>query len=413
MPVDLVDDVDALFVRAGVEADVLREMRFSEAPFHLQRGHDRAVLGHGDPHVAVHGHRGAVHGLFRDFPGRPLEGLVLREHRQPDGLSFRDELPAVALVDQGADVAVGIQAQAVHGVLKGGSARFQARPGGGRVALAEIVHRVSDGRDFGHEGQLAVRQALRADHPALGVEDPAFGGIDGHDFPARDAGGVVEHERRARNPGVQTGCHRAHGGFQHVGELPQRDHFVVPGELVGPRDARAGEVVVELVPEETAPGLVQAGLRVGDPAQPVGGRGAALGRVRELLVQPVEALHRGLRGVTAGTMDIHRQFLVPHREFRVAVVRQEILEQLVGRGADHMDGAFLPGPLPVDRSLDRRDRFEGGGAARVTGAVIVVGDVVGVEGRVLRQLFVVRQVLRVEAGAVAQGVGGHHDLVAV
>ena len=78
-----------------------------------------------------------------------------------------------------------------------------------------------------------------------------------------------------------------------------------------------------------------------------------------------------------------------------------------------MDGAFLPGPLPVDRSLDRRDRFEGGGAARVPGAVIVVGDVVGVEGRVLRQLFVVRQVLRVEAGAVAQGVGGHHDLVAV
>ena len=97
----------------------------------------------------------------------------------------------------------------------------------------------------------------------------------------------------------------------------------------------------------------------------------------------------------------------------MAVVRQEILEQLVGGGADHVDGAFFPGPLPVDRGLDRRDRFEGGGAARVTGAVIVVGDVVGVEGRVLRQLFVVRQVLGVEAGAVAQGVGGHHDLVAV
>ena len=124
VPVDLVDDVDALFVGTVIQADVLREMRVSETSFHLQRSHDRAVLGHGDPHVAVHGRRGPVDGLFQDFPGRPLEGLVLREHRQPDGFSFGDELPAVALVHQGANIAVGVQAQAVHSVLKGGSPRF-------------------------------------------------------------------------------------------------------------------------------------------------------------------------------------------------------------------------------------------------------------------------------------------------
>ena len=170
---------------------------------------------------------------------------------------------------------------------------------------------------------------------------------------------------------------------------------------------------MELVPDESAPGLVQAGLRIGDPAQPVGGHGAALGGIRQLLVQPVEALHCGLRSVTAGPVDIHRQFLVPDRQFRVGAERQEILEQLVRSGTDDLDASFAAGPLFVDGSLHRGDRTDGGGAARVAGPVIMEGNVGRVEGGVLGEFGGNGQVLPVETGGIGPRIGGHHNLIAV
>ena len=414
VPVDFVDDVDTLlFIGAVIQADVLREMRVSEGSFHFQRGNHRTVLGHGDPDIPVHVHRSAVHGFLQDFPGRPLEGFVLREQGQADGLPIRNKLPAIPLVDQGTDIPVAVETQAVDGILDGGGPRLQVRAARGGLALAEVEDRVSDGRNLGHEGKFAVGEPLRADRPAAGVENPAVDSIDGHHFSARSAGRIVKHDRSPGNPRVQAGCHRSNGGLHDVTELAQRNHFVVPGELVGARDAGSGKVVMELMPEETAPRLVQAGLWIGDPAQPVGGRGAALGGVCELFIQPVEAFHGGLRGVASGPMDIHRQFLVPYGEFRMGAVRQEVPEQLVGCGAENPDVSSFPSALPVDGGLYRGNRFNGGRSSRVAGAIIMIGNVVWIECRMSRKFGGVCQVFRVKTRPVAQGIGGHHDLVAV
>ena len=100
---------------------------------------------------------------------------------------------------------------------------------------------------------------------------------------------VVDDERHARAAGVERLAHRARRARQHAGELIERRELVVPRELIRLRDARAREVVMELMPENARPRFAQPLARIRRRRRATRPRRRALRGVGEQLVLAIEA----------------------------------------------------------------------------------------------------------------------------
>ena len=170
---------------------------------------------------------------------------------------------------------------------------------------------------------------------------------------------------------------------------------------------------MELVPYKTAPRFVQACLGILKAPKPFCSHGAAFGSIGHLLVEAVEAFHRRLRAVASRAVYVHCEFFVPYGQLGVALVRQEIFEQLVGGGAHYADASLFALILSVDGALDCGHRLDGRRAAGIAGAVIVERYVVGVAPGVLQEHGRVGQVFRIKAGGVVEGVCRNHYPAAV
>ena len=145
---------------------------------------------------------------------------------------------------------------------------------------------------------------------------------------------IVDHHRFSFHAGVEALRHGTHGIPEHGGELVQAQHLVVPGEVVGFRQARPRQDVVNLVREHAHPGARQLLPGIGGAAEPVGGRGGPLGRVGQELVLPVPALHVGLGGEGARGMLGEQQVPpVPWQPF--ALLLCDVPVELVRRGDHH------------------------------------------------------------------------------
>ena len=322
----------------------------------------------------------AVDRLLPDLPGGPVGRFVLGEHRQPESPAFLHQFTVRTLVDDGSDVAVGVERQFVNAIFKAVRRRLQRRPGR-RPLHAQVVDGIPHRPDLGgkgyahptvfiaenlHRHPFAARRPRR--HAArLGSR----GDLRLDDLPAGLGNGIIDDHRRSLHPRVQRTGNTARGRGRKVGELVLRDQLVVPRKGVGARDARTREVVVELMPDEAAPLRTQFFGRIGRGAQPVGHNRGALGDIGELFVAAVEAFHRCLGGVAARRMDIHEQFSVVDRQFGMFVEGMVILVDLSGAGADDLQRAVAANALLQGNQCRDRRR-----AAAVPHAVVSVGRIV-------------------------------------
>ena len=415
-PVHLVADVDAVVLTSLCQGDVLAEGRLAVGALHAYRGAYRALLHNRDLHVPGNRYRLGVDGLLRDLPGGPAERLVFGEERQAHGLALLHQFASVALVDDRANVAVGVERNLVDAVLERRLARLQGRGGLPAAALTHLVDGISRSRDLGAEEhvQHAVLEAqhLMRHAGALVVVDADALAAGRHrrlnEFRDGEAGGVVDHQRRTLDIGVQRTRYGADRRGQDIRELLERKQLVVPRELVGTGNARAGQVVVELVPDEALPRLGERLLRVGYPTEPVGGHGTALGGVGQQFVAAVVVLHRGLRRVAARGVYVHEQLSVPNRQFGMLVEGKVILEELVARGADDLDRA-----VSVHAGLHGTHRLDRRSAAHVARTVIVVDGLDRALGNHARELPALAQILIAPFGRIVVGVHHGHDARAV
>ena len=151
---------------------------------------------------------------------------------------------------------------------------------------------------------------------------------------------VIDHNGLTADVGVHLANDGADAMGEHVGEGLQAEQFVIPRELVGPRNAGAREVVVELMPDDTAPGLGELLSRIVGRAEPVGHDGSTLCCIAQMLVLSVIEFHRCLRGVASVAVQVHGELAVEERQLRMLVERQIVFVQLVTGGTDNLYGAI-------------------------------------------------------------------------
>jgi hypothetical protein len=151
----------------------------------------------------------------------------------------------------------------------------------------------------------------------------------------------------------------------------QRNHLIVPGELIRPRRGRSGGDIVEVRAHGQRPGVVETLQRILAAAQPFGGNRGLLGGVGQRLLVAQPALHVGLRGERPGRVVGQLHFAGIARQtggFR----RRQVEEQLVGGGRDHVQRPLAHAAAAGHDALQHFDGVLLGSAADVAGAVVVV-----------------------------------------
>ncbi len=416
LPVDIVHEVDAVALAALRETDILADNRLAVRALHAYRRAQRTLLHDGDLHILAQRHGLAVDSLLGDLPCGPSERLVLGEEGQTDRLAILDQLLAVAFVHDRNDIAVAVERDAIDAVLKRRLRSLQRGRSLRRTALADVVNGISRGGSRS-EHQHAHRAVLRAEH-LMGNPHALLiiyrhirrQALDGHLHHIRhgESRGIVDHQRRTLHIGVERARNGAYRRGEHARELPHRDEFVVPRELVGARDAGARQVVVKLVPDEAFPRLGEGRAGIRHRAEPVGGHCAALGSVGQQLVGAVIELHRGLRRIATRCVHVHQQLAVPYGQLGVRRERQIILEELVARGAYDLHGT-----VAVHAHLQSADRLDGRGAARIARTVIVVNGLQGAGVGHAFERLALAQILQTPLGGIVMGIHHGHDARAV
>ena len=374
LPVDVGHDVDTLVVPAVGQADILHQPGIAVPPFYFQGGPCGAALRHADPDIRIHGFGCLVERRLVDLPCRIAVRHIGGQHRKAEGPAFFDQIAAVAFVDDRGDVAVGIERHLIDPVLE----RIARSPE--HLALAglagpHVVYRIAygfhrGGKQHGRPGTVAGNDLRRNGLPVRRINGHPFGlrrQVDRRldKAPARISGGVINQYRTSLRAGVHYGCRSPGRGEDHIAELSLRQEFVVPGIGISLPNAGSRKVVVELVPEETLPGIVKRLFRIRYGSHPVGDHGRTLGGIGQLFVTAVVTLHLGLGGITARSVDVEGHLPDEHRKFRMVPVRHIILVELRGRGADK-----LHGPLAVRNPLlEQLDAAGQGRAAVVSGSV--------------------------------------------
>ena len=201
-----------------------------------------------------------------DLPGRPLFGHIVAEHLIAEALSCSHQFLSAALVQDGADVAVGADGQFIYGILE----RAAAGPEDGLLLLhrlhgTDVIDGKADGSGCGGEvhGGLAVLDSadLGLHAPSVRAEDLHVliacrqVDLDGSDVLVDRGNGIENQHRSTLGAGVKRLAYALDGRLEGVGELVVRQQQVVPGEGVGLLDAGTGEVIVELVPDEALVGV--------------------------------------------------------------------------------------------------------------------------------------------------------------
>ena len=424
-PVDRVAHVDAVVVAAVGQRHVLHELRGAVAALHFERGAHGPLFGDRNAHVAVDRTPGLVHRLLHDLPRRIAVRRVALEDRHAECLALGHQLAAGMLVADRADIAVGVQLDAVDPVFERPLRRFQRRRFRNARSGAHVVDGISRRLDVGGEEDARpvalARQNLRR-HP------PARRRIDGHPLGtgverhfglhqiAQVVGhGIVDHHGRTLHPRVERMAQRTDGRRHDLGSLLQRDQFVVPRITVGVGDARTRQVVVELMPQHALPHFVELRTVVGFRAQPVGRHSGALGGAQQLLVAAVVVLHRSLRGVAAAGMYVHEQFAVVGRQLVAAI--HIIEEELVARGADELHRR-----IEVGHGLGHAARgghraavalvAAVGRAVQVAAAVIAHGRIVEAVRSAADEILVIPRVGR-QFGGIPARIEGRHERLPV
>ena len=110
-------DVDPVVGGTVGQDDTLYQVRLSVVTFHFQHGTQLSALLDADLYVTIYLDGIRVYDLFQNFPGGPLRRGILREEGQSERFAVLHQLFAVALVDQRADIAVGIKRNPVDVVF--------------------------------------------------------------------------------------------------------------------------------------------------------------------------------------------------------------------------------------------------------------------------------------------------------
>ena len=351
-------------------------------------------------------------------------------------MSLRHQLPAAAFVQNGDDVPVRTHRHFVNGVFDGVAGDFQrgflfVR----RLAGPEIIHGEADGRgrrrdrhqdfpvrflqqDLGFD-PLPVRPEdpdipVIRDPPAHPRKKPIISEVDLDDVVVPDRYGIENQHRKSFCPRVHRSADPFGGLFHGRGELVLGEHQVVPGEGIDLLDAGAGQVVMELVPDEAFIGVAQHIGGVRDGAQPVGHDGAGLGGIAELLRPAVQLLVVAVGCIDAGSMDIHQQFPVVNGKDILAEQVFVVLED-IGHGSEAqvVVGAALP-----DARIDHAHGNGQRGAAPVpclpggAGAVVAHGGADGAAADHRPEFVVIGEVFP-EIGRILPAVHHGQDPAAV
>jgi hypothetical protein len=294
--------VDAVAGAACREAIALDEGGRPEPSTHLDRHRGRTAR------ELAHGRRAADGRERAAFDVAPVD-LPRREARRAVGEQLEaqradEELATDAEVDHAREVAVVVERQSPAPALEPAAEPSQlvARRRFSR-SLADVEHGEAERRQVGdesHEGSPvapfvdlgAQGLAMRCDH--VDGRGAVPGDPCGDQLAARAGDRIEDGEGRALASRVELARDSAHCFVEDRRERRGGDRLVVPRDAVGIRNARAGEVVVELVPEEALPRTAQRRRRVGRDAQPGGGGRRPLGGRSESLVAGVPTLHRHL-----------------------------------------------------------------------------------------------------------------------
>ena len=309
--------------------------------------------------------------VVQHFPRRPRRREIvpqLQHHRCAEQLVLR-----VLVVDR-RDVAIAVDPDRQPIVLQRRRRDLHRGGGGARATFASNVeHLVADRRQLRKEqhrrlGAGAIenlRQHLtsagRVDHRNRCRREARELHRRLDRIAARRRDRVEDDERNTSALRVEHLRHGACRRGQHAGELVQRCELVVPGELVRLGDARAGQVVVELMPQDAHPRLAEPLGRIRHAGQPLRRDRGPLGCIGEQFVLAVELLHRRLRRVTAGAVGLQHQLAVVLGKRR-ELLRRQILRQLVGRSVEHLHRRIRPSSSPSGgsarslRSAHRRCR---------------------------------------------------------
>ena len=165
-------------------------------------------------------------------------------------------------------------------------------------------------KGHGCNGCGKAHHALTVDHGYLRGQLPAVRRVDacicsalGHGcsckIGTRDCNRIVYNYGLSRSICVKRSRNRADRGGQLVSKHVLRDDVIVIAEAVRVQDRRAGQVVVELVPQEQLPCKINAFLGISSLSQPLGNRGCALCRVCQQLAFSVPTLVDRMRGQRA------------------------------------------------------------------------------------------------------------------
>ena len=81
---------------------------------------------------------------------------------------------------------------------------------------------------------------------------------------------------------------------------------------------------MELVPDGTTPYIGHQLTRIGACSQPVSDDSHAFSSITQVFILPIIEFHGSLRGVTAVTMQVHRQFTIKDRQLWMLLIGQEV-----------------------------------------------------------------------------------------
>ena len=218
---------------------------------------------------------------------------------------------------------------------------------------------------------------------------------------------VIHHYGRTFHLRVHLPSHTADARREHVGKLLQRQQLVVPRELICPRNARSRHVVVELMPDDAAPGVGHHSDGIAIGTHPVGHHRRALGSIAEVFVLPVVELHRCLRRVAAVAVQVHIQLAAERGQFLRQPLGDGVLVELVARSADDLQRTVALHAFHHTTHRGHRRR-----TADVARTIVAVHQAQIALADLAQQHCIARQVLVGQPLRVVVAVS-HEDLTAV
>ena len=119
---------------------------------------------------------------------------------------------------------------------------------------------------------------------------------------------------------------------------------------------------MELMPDKSLPSLVDGIMRIFHSTEPVCHDTYLLGCHSKLFIPSVEILHLCYRSIASGGMDIHKEFAIEHRKFRIVPV---CVEHIVDLRELHLIVLWIP--------CCATDRLHGKDTWRATSVAVISG----------------------------------------